>query len=252
VFGGSGSLYARISAQREGPRGDILVALGPYLAHAAAGQGLLDVFQPPRVADGALHHPAWRWTALDALPWSVAPAVQQLDDLLDVPRLALLDPARSEVGIMAVLASLDRARQTEGDPERGWAWWQRRVASGIALAEDLAGVGAARDGQASHTLGLGSLEGGGPLPGLAPMPNAVGLLTSARNADAARTVLVWLFSRDASDAVAAAGGLSWWQASSNGLAGLVQAAPSLDVAWTLQQYRAVRDRWLQHGFSPRL
>jgi hypothetical protein len=252
VFGSSGSVFARASGQREGLRGDVLFGLGPYLAHYAASQAFLGRFQPPRLAEGAPHDRDWRWTALDASPWVVAPAVQGLDDLLGVPKLALADPARSEGGIMAVLASLDRARQAEGDPERGWAWWQRRVASGVVLAEDLGGApAAARDGQASHALGLGSLEGGAPLAGLGPVPNAVGLLAGARNVDAARTLLGWLFSPDAADAVAAAGGLSWWQASTNGLAGLVQAAPPLDVDWTFQQYRAVRDRWIQEGFSPR-
>jgi ABC-type Fe3+ transport system substrate-binding protein len=248
VFGGSGSLYARVSGRREGPRGDILFGRGPYLAQAVAEQGGLDRFQPPEVADSAPHHPEWRWTALDASAWHVSPPVPRLEDLLDIPRLALPDPARSELGVMAVLATLDRARQVEGDAERGWAWWERRVRSGVALTEDQAGLG---DGQASHTLGLGLLDGGGPLPGLAPVPHAVGLLAGARNADAAHALLSWLVSPDAAEVVSGAGGLTWWQPAASGLTTLVQSAPPLDVGWTLQQYRATRDRWLQQGFSPR-
>lgn len=149
---------------------------------------------------------------------------------------------------MAVLTSLDRARQAEGDPERGWAWWQRRVRSGVALLVEPSGSAAAPP--ASHVLGLGSLDGGAPLSGLAPLPNAVGLVAGGRNRDAARTLLTWLVSPDAADAVSAAGGLSWWQAGANGLTSLAQSAPPLDVDWATGQYRAVRERWLQQGFSP--
>jgi ABC-type Fe3+ transport system substrate-binding protein len=248
VFGSSGSLYARIAGRREGPRGDVVVGLGPYLAQAAAAQGVLERFQPPRAADGAPHHAEWRWTAIDASAWVAAPAVQKLDDLLDVPRLGLVDPARSEVGVMAVLAGLDRARQAEGDPERGWAWWQRRVRASVSLVDDQAGLRSAAS--ASHVLGLGSLDGGAAVPGLAPLPNAVGLLGGARNAEAARTLLGWLLSPAAADVVSAAGGLSWWQSASNGLSSLLQSAPPLDVGWTAQQYRPTRARWLQQGFSP--
>ena len=252
VFGSTGSLFARVSGQREGPRGDVLFGFGPYLAHLAASQGLLDRFRPPRVAEAAPHHPEWRWTAVDALAWSVAPGVRQLDELLDVPSLALIDPSRSEVGIMAVLSTLDRARQADGDAGRGWAWWQRRARAGIALAEDPAGlVAAVREGRATHALGLGASAGAAPLAGLAPLPNAVGLLAGARNPEAARRLLSWLVSPQATDALAAAGGLSWWQLADNGLSALVQAAPPLDLDWTLHQYRAVRDRWIQQGFSPR-
>jgi ABC-type Fe3+ transport system substrate-binding protein len=249
VFGSSGSLYARISGRREGPRGDVVVGLGPYLAHAAAGQRLLEAFQPPRAADGIPHQAEWRWTALDASAWVVSPGVQRLDDLLDVPRLGLVDPARSEVGLMGVLASLDRFRQAEGDAERAWLWWQRRVRSGVMLAEDQTALVQAGS-TAGHLLGLGSLDGGAPLAGLAPLPNAVGLLTGSRNADAARRVLGWLLSADAADTISSAGGLSWWQAASNGLSALSQGAPPLDVDWTFQQYRAARERWLEQGFSP--
>ena len=248
VFGSSGGLHARISGRREGPRGDVVVGLGPYLAHAAAAESVLEKFQPLRAADNAPHHAEWRWTALDASAWMVAPPVQNLDDLLDVPRLGLADPARSEVGMMAVLTSLDRARQTEGDPERGWAWWQRRVRSGVWLVEDQAGLHSTAS--ASHVLGLATLEGGAAVPGLAPLPNAVGILAGSRNADAARTLLSWLVSSDAAEAISAAGGLPWWQSASNGLASLLQAAPPLDVDWTAQQYRPTRARWLQEGFSP--
>jgi ABC-type thiamine transport system substrate-binding protein len=247
VFRSSGSLFARVTGRREGLRGDVLIGLGPYLAQAVAVQGAMERFQPPRVSDVAPHHAEWRWTALDASAWFSSPAVAGFDDLQDVPRLALLDPAHSEVGVMAVLASLDRARQAEGDPERALSWWQRRVRSGVVLADDEAGL---KDPQASHALALGALDGGGPLPGLAPMPHAVGLLSGARNADSARKLLAWLVSPDAADAVTSAGGLSYWQSGANGLSNLLQAAPPLDVDWTYDQYRPTRARWLQQGFSP--
>jgi ABC-type Fe3+ transport system substrate-binding protein len=248
LFGSSGSLFARVTGRREGPRGDVLLGLGPYLAQAVAVQGALERFQPSRAADTAPHHSEWRWAALDASPWMVAPSVGRFDDLLDVPRLALVDPAHSEVGVMAVLASLDRARQAEGDPERAWSWWQRRVESGVVLAENEAGLASA---MGSHALALGVLDGGGVLAGLAPLPNGVGLLGGARNADSGRSLLSWLLSPDAADAIGAAGGLSYWQSAANGLANLAQAAPPLDVDWTFEQYRPARARWLQQGFSPR-
>jgi ABC-type Fe3+ transport system substrate-binding protein len=228
-----------------------MLGLGPYLAQSAASQGFLEPYQPPRVAESATRHPEWRWTTLDSLPWSVSPPVQRFDDLASAPRLALPDPARSEVGMMAVLASLDRARQAQADPERGWAWWQQRIRSGVTLAEDVGGSAAAvREGRASHGLSLGLADGAAPLPGLAPVPNAIGLLAGARNPEPARALLDWLLGPEAADTIARAGGLSAWQGSANGLAQLAQAAPPLDLEWTFDQYRAVRNRWLSSGYSP--
>jgi hypothetical protein len=44
--------------------------------------------------------------------------------------------------------------------------------------------------------------------------------------------------------------LSPWQAASNGLQGLLSAAPAFDVDWARQQYSAARNRWAQSGFGP--
>ena len=159
----------------------------------------------------------------------------------------MADPERSEVGLSLLLASLDRARQADGDVERGWAWWQARAAAGLVLAEDDAGaVSLVQSGAASHALTLS--PSAAPLSGLAPIPHAVGLAASSRNIDAARPVLDWLASSDGVSSTA----LWPWQAATNGLAGLWQAAPPLDIEWGRQQYTAVRERWAQSGFAPTL
>ena len=157
----------------------------------------------------------------------------------------MADPERSEVGLSLLLASLDRARQVDGGPETAWAWWQARFSTGLVLAEDDAGALAlVQSGGASHALTLAA--GATPLNGLAPIPHAVALAASSRNADAARAMLDWL----TSDAAAAALPLSPWTAASNGLAALIQAAPPLDVDWCRTQYTAARERWAQSGFAP--
>jgi ABC-type Fe3+ transport system substrate-binding protein len=158
----------------------------------------------------------------------------------------MADPERSEVAMSILLASLDLARQADGDLELGWAWWQARAAAGLVLAEDdMGALGLVHAGTASHALTLSS-SNAAPLSGLAPIPHAVGLAASSRNTDAARSVLDWL----TSEAAAPSLGLSPWQASSNGLAALEQAAPPLDVEWARQQYAAVRQRWAESGFAP--
>jgi ABC-type Fe3+ transport system substrate-binding protein len=223
---------------------------GPFAAQAAAGAGLLQPYQPQQLADGALHHPQWLWTTLDTSVFSIAgePAVSSLAELGSVPRLALADPERSESGMALLLATLDRARQVDGDPERGWAWWQQRARNGLALFEDEADARAASEpgGGASHAITRS--EAGPALPGLAPIPNAAGLAKSARDPDAARKLLDWLTGEQA----AASLRLSPWQAASNGLRSAFAAAPPLDVDWATQQYAAARRRWAASGFGPSL
>jgi hypothetical protein len=146
---------------------------------------------------------------------------------------------------MLVLASLDRARQVDGDPERGWAWWQQRAHDGLVLAEDDTGaVALVQSGRATHALTLSS--SGSPLTGLAPIPHAIGIAGPSRNVDAARRMLDWLASENAANMLS----LSPWQSNSNGLSALQQAAPLLDVDWGRQQYVATRQRWAQSGFGP--
>ena len=218
VFATSGSLFGRL-AQRQGTRADLVLGFGPYMMHAAGLQGLLEPYQPRRVAAEVPHHPGWLWTGLDSSSWSVTPGVQGLDQLLSVPRLGLPDPVRSEPGVMAVLAVLDHARRVDGDPERGWAWWQRRVTIGVALTEEATPVVAG----ASHVLGLDAQSS---LAELAALPHAIALLGGARNGDAARMLIDELTGAATS------------------------VAPLLDVQWTFEQYRAVRERWLASGWSP--
>jgi ABC-type Fe3+ transport system substrate-binding protein len=245
---GSGSLYQRLGPRRAAPMPDLVWWFGPYAAQAAGIDGLLQAYQPARVADDALHDPQGKWLALEhSAVGIVGSGVSGWQDLGGVARLAMADPERSEVGLMLVLASLDRARQVDGDPERGWAWWQQRVHDGLVLAEDDAGaVALVQSGQATHALTLG--PGAAPLTGLAPLPHAIGLAASSRNVDAARRMLDWL----ASDAAAASLSLSPWQSASNGLSALQQAAPPLDVDWGRQQYVGTRQRWAQSGFGPTL
>jgi ABC-type Fe3+ transport system substrate-binding protein len=244
---GTGSLYQRLGPRRTPPTPDVVWWFGPFAARAAAVDGLLQVYRPPAIADGAIHDPDWKWTALEYSPVGVvgSSAVAGWSDLAGVPRLAMADPERSEAGLSILLASLDRARQAEGDLERGWAWWQARAAAGLVLAEDDAGaLGLVQAGAASHGLTLS--PDAAQLSGLAPIPHAVGLAASSRNADAARGVLDWLTSEAAGPSL----GLSPWRAASNGLATLLQSAPPLDVEWARQQYAAVRRRWAESGFAP--
>jgi ABC-type Fe3+ transport system substrate-binding protein len=245
---GSGSLYQRLGPRRAAPMPDLVWWLGPYAAQAAGVDGLLQAYQPARAADLALHDPQWKWLALEySAVGVVGSGVNAWQDLGSVPRLAMADPERSEIGLMLLLASLDRARQADGDPERGWAWWQQRARDGLVLAEDDVGaVAQVQSGRATHALTLGPL--GAPLPGLAPIPHAIGIAASSRNVDAARRMLDWL----ASEAAATWLSLSPWQAASNGLSALQQAAPPLDVDWGRQQYIATRQRWAQTGFGPTL
>src|ERR687885_2904173 len=139
---GAGSLYQRLGPRRSQPLPDVVMWFGPFAARAAAMDGLLQPYQPARVADGAAHDPNWAWTTLDYSAAGVvgAPGPSSLQDLAAVPRLAVADPERAEVGMSLLLAVLDRARQADGDPERGWAWWQQRARTGLALAEDDAGA----------------------------------------------------------------------------------------------------------------
>ncbi|MBV9325355.1 MAG: extracellular solute-binding protein [Chloroflexi bacterium] len=244
---GTGSLYQRLGTRRAPPTPDIVWWFGPFAAQAAAIDGLLQAHQPSNVADGAVHAPDWKWTSVDysAIGTIGASPVASWQDLARVPRLAIADPERSEVGLSVLLASLDRARQTEGDAELGWAWWRTRAAVGLVLAEDDAGALAlVQDGSASHALTLS--PNATPLSGLAPIPHALGLAASARAVEAARGVLDWLSSEAAAGSLA----LSAWRAGANGLASLLQAAPPLDVEWGRQQYAAARERWAASGFGP--
>jgi ABC-type Fe3+ transport system substrate-binding protein len=246
---GSGSLYQRLGMRRGPPFPDVVLWFGPYAAQAAGLDGLLQPYTPPRLADRAAHDPDWKWTTLDHAPIGVAgsPAVPSWQDLVAVPRLALADPERSEAGMSLLLATLDRARQVDGDVERGWIWWQHRAQTGLLLAEDDATAAALVEaGSASHALTLAGSAA--RMPGLAPLPHAIGMATSSRNTDAARRLLDWL----TSEAAGATLPLSPWQASTNGLAGLLAGAPPLDIDWARQHYTAVRQRWAQSGFGPTL
>jgi ABC-type Fe3+ transport system substrate-binding protein len=225
---------------------------GPFAARAAAVDGLLQPHQPTQVADGAAHDPDWNWTAVEYSTIGTVgnSAVGGWSDLASVPRLAMADPERSEVGMTILLASLDRSRQTDADVERGWAWWHSRLAAGLMLAEDDAGALAlVQAGAASHALTLS--PSATPVSGLAPIPHGVGLANSSRSVDAARAVLTWLTSAEGATAAGSAM-LSPWLSATNGLAGLWRDAPPLDVEWGRQQYAAARERWAGSGFAPTL
>jgi ABC-type Fe3+ transport system substrate-binding protein len=152
--------------------------------------------------------------------------------------LAIADPERSEMGLIALLASLDRARQVEGDAERGWAWWQQRFARGLVLTEtDADALAQVQAGAATHALTLSS--GAAPLGGLPVVPHAIGIAATSKNVDAARRLLDWLVSEAAADQIPG----SLWRGNS-------QTAMLLDVDWGQQQYAAVRQRWASSGFGP--
>jgi hypothetical protein len=85
-----------------------------------------------------------------------------------------------------------------------------------------------------------------PLPGLAPLPHAIGLAANSRNVEGGRALLDWMTSQ----AAAALLRLSPWHAASNGLQALVTAAPPLDMEWARQQYTPARRRWAESAFGP--
>jgi len=247
LYGSSGSLYQRLGPRRAQPFPDVVMWYGPFAARAAALDGLLQPYQPTMTADGVVHDPEWRWTTLDYSSIGVVgpPGVGSLQDVATIGGLALVDPERSESGMGTLLATLDRARQAESDVERGWAWWQQRMRSGVQLSEDDAGaVALIGEGGITHALTLA--EAGTPIVGLAPLPHAIGLAAGSRNADAARRLVDWLTGPEAGALVR----LSPWTASSGALQTLLAAAPPLDVEWGRQQYTAARNRWAQSGFGP--
>jgi ABC-type Fe3+ transport system substrate-binding protein len=243
---GSGSLFQRLGPRHAPPLPDVTIWHGAFAAHAAARAGLLQGYQPARVADGIAHDGQWRWTALDYSIFGVtgAPAVSAVDELGGAPLLGLADPERSENGTMLLLATLDRARQMQGDAEQAWAWWQQRAARGIRLFEDEAAARSAVGTGPTHA--IGSVERGPGVLGLAPMPNAIGLASNARNPAAARRLLDWLAGEQAGVLLP----LSHWQGAASGLHTALTAAPTLDVDWATQQYSAARQRWAQSGFGP--
>jgi ABC-type Fe3+ transport system substrate-binding protein len=246
---GSGSLYQRLGPRHAPPLPDVVLWFGPFAAQSARLDGLLQPYQPSSVAPAAVHDANWYWTTLDYRPIGVvgSTGVTDVQDLAGVPSLAMADPERSEIGLSILLATLDRARQVDGDMERGWTWWQQRAASGLVLAEDDSGALAiVGDGGASHALSLS--ETALPVPGLAPLPHAVGLAASSPNLAAAKRLVDWLTSDAAGDRLE----LSPWRAASNGLEALFSAAPPLDIAWCRDNYTATRRRWAESGFGPLL
>src|SRR4030088_3569113 len=62
---GSGSLYQRLGPRHAAPLPDVVIWCGPFAAQAAAADGFLQPYQPPRVAAGSAHDPNWRWSTLD-------------------------------------------------------------------------------------------------------------------------------------------------------------------------------------------
>src|SRR5262249_33035157 len=52
---GSGSLFQRLRARRSPPPPDLLLWFGPYAAHAAAVEGLLQPYQPANLPRRAMH-----------------------------------------------------------------------------------------------------------------------------------------------------------------------------------------------------
>ena len=209
---GSGALYQRLGPRRVAPAPDLVWWFGPFAARAAAADGLVqDVRMLESAAVGA-----------------VGPDATSVAQVAEVPRLALADPERSEVGMAILLAMLDRVRQAQGDVEQGWTWWQQRATAGVVLTEDDAGaLAVVQSGAASHALTLSS--DGAPLGDLAPVPHAVALASNSRNMDDATRLLEWLTSRSSG-----------------------QASSSLDIDWCTQNYLAVRQRWAGSGFSPSL
>jgi ABC-type Fe3+ transport system substrate-binding protein len=224
---GTGALYQRLGPRKAQPFPDVVMWFGPYAARAAAMDGLLQPYQPPRVADGAVHDADWSWTAIDYSPISIVGGA----DPSGASRLAVADPERSEAGLAILLATL------AGDEERGWRWWKERADRGLRLTEDDAGaVSAVNEGTANAALTLQAV--GAPVAEWAPLPHAIGLAASSRNADAARLLLDWVNGPDAAGIVRN----SVWQVS--------QPPAVVDVEWGRQHYASARKRWAASGFGP--
>jgi ABC-type Fe3+ transport system substrate-binding protein len=248
VFGSSGSLFQRLRARRAPPPPDVVMWYGPYAAHSATLSGLLAPIEA-QLPPGAAHDPNWTWVGVEFQAFSVSgnPALSSFEQLASVKRLALPDPERSEVGMMALLATLDRTRQSGADVESAWQWWTERVRAGAdLLSDESAALSALADSRnpASHALTLQDV--GSPLAGLAPVPHALSIPTGGRSPEAAQQLLSWLVSEDA----ARPNALSAWLAASNGLQTLLAAAPPLDVDWGTREYAAARARWAQNAFTP--
>src|SRR5437879_5416822 len=72
---GTGSLYQRLGPRHGLPLPDVVLWFGPFAAASAAIDGLLQPYQPPAVAESAVHDAEWRWTTLEyAAPGIVGPA----------------------------------------------------------------------------------------------------------------------------------------------------------------------------------
>lgn len=236
---GSGSLFQRLGSRRAQPWPDLVWWFGPFAARAAALDGLLQSYQPSSVADATQHDSDWKWTTTHSTAIGVVGGgASRWEDLAAVSKLAIADPERSEVGLITLLASLDRARQVEGDAERGWSWWQQRLAHGLVLTEnDADALAQVQAGTATHALTLSSA--GEPVAGLPVVPHAIGIAATSKNVVAARAVLDWIVSDAAANQLP---GSPWRVANSGG--------PLLDVDWGRQQYSAVRQRWASSGFGP--
>src|SRR5689334_2808439 len=87
---GTGALYQRLSQRPVPPPPDLIWWFGPFAARAAASDGF--VTSPAPV----------EYSSIGVLG---ADHVDSLEDLGAVPRLAMADPARSEVGMALLLAS---------------------------------------------------------------------------------------------------------------------------------------------------
>ncbi len=249
----SGGVFRRLHLEAGSPRADLVFADGPYMALAAARDDFLEPYQPasapPAVPGAVSHEPGWRWTTVDFSPFTLVgkPPTGTLDE---AGTLAIPDPARHEDGVMLLLAMLDSARQRGEDETVVWSYWQRRAQSaGLSLLEDPENGAPAVPGGMGHFL-LRAGPGGTPLVGLAPLPNAVGLVKNAPRQAQARALLDWLAGPEAARVVGAGTTLSQWGADANGLAGLARGAPPLDLDWTFAQYRATRQTWLARGLSP--
>jgi hypothetical protein len=206
---GTGALYQRLSQRPVPPPPDLVWWFGPFAARAALSDGLV------QSASALEYSQVGLMGASSVSAWS---------DLAGVARLALTDPERSEVGMAILLASLDRARQVEGDVEHGWAQWQQTrlmLVESEAEVASLVASGAVSDGL--------TLSGGVPVPDLAALPHHAAIAANSRNIDAARRLLEWLVA----------------QASA-------PAAPALDLDWCTQNYVVARQRWAQSRFAPTL
>lgn len=256
---GSGALYRRLVSEASRPRADLVLTFGPFLAEAAARQGLLapipEAVKLPALPNGVPSAGARRlWATLDLAAFRIVggapPDISRLNGV-DGGALAVPDPSRCEQGIMLGLALEARARQLEGSTDAAWTWWDQQAGSGSRFVESAAAALAAVRSQIVGSALVLTVPPGTksqPIAGLAPMPNAAAIVKGSANGAEAGRVLQWLLQTGVSSLGSIDGAVAPGSADARSMA----EAPPFDLNGAFEAYRTLRVRWLGRGYGPML